>query len=80
MINDLPVIRKIQNTWNRVCYCGKRNQQLVSYDAWAEYNQEEAHTIKEWCKVHCNDQWIEISGNFYFKHQEDALLFSLKWL
>ena len=39
--------------------------------------------MKRWCSVHCRD-WMEFLFNsgpsvFMFKHEGDAVLFSLKW-
>lgn len=36
--------------------------------------------ILNWCEEHFADNWIHSLQDFYFKNQEDATLFALKWL
>ena len=35
--------------------------------------------ICEWCKKSCHGHWTMFGGQFYFKNESDATLFSLRW-
>ena len=45
---------------------------------WSSKDQT-ATEIFEWCNNNCKSDWVQSSGNFYFKDERDLKWFVLKW-
>lgn len=51
---------------------------LSHYDGWAIYARE-AKVIFAWCEKNIKSEWAYAGGKFYFKLQQDYVMFALKW-
>lgn len=42
--------------------------------------EKDTATIRIWCQDNFGDNWIWSHETFFFKNQEDATLFALRWV
>jgi len=69
-------------------YCCRFQRLDVAYSIVVEWCEEQfggSHTVRTANGLYSADgtiatvRWMENAGNFYFKSQEDRLLFTLRW-
>jgi hypothetical protein len=71
-------LRAIEEGWTKINLVELIYEDLKHYEAWRCYD-ERAPKILEWCAEQSQDKWCEFAGKFYFKNEQDAIMFTLRW-
>jgi hypothetical protein len=51
----------------------------VSLEHHQNLHSDHLSEVRDWCQDQFGDNWCYDWATFYFKHAEDAVIFSLKW-
>jgi hypothetical protein len=57
----------------------KDNFPRVSLEFGGRKFTDELHLVRDWCQERFGDNWIYFWKDFYFIHEKDAVLFTLRW-
>lgn len=71
-------LRAKENNWTKVNLVKLIHGNLAHYEAWRFYD-DRAPQILDWCETRTQDEWCEFAGTFYFRNEQDALMFVLFW-
>ena len=71
-------MRALDEGWTKISYDELDTDSIRNYSSWVAHDPN-SKMILEWCEKTCSNEWAEFAGKFFFKDEQDAIMFSLKW-